>query len=154
MYKLAFKSLNVSLITHLSRVSKSEFLIINAAIFIYDPQRRSCFMSKGQETCCEKSCDIIYNCLRKHPRYCRYFWGFDSCRNGESCKFLHKTEATNNIDADKYKELEQKYNDILEKYNNMVSRIESLENVNKTCTRSRSALSRSRGDGKRNIPSG
>ena len=53
MYKLAFKSLNVSLLTHLPHVSKSEFLIINAAIFIYDPQQRSCFVSKGQETCYE-----------------------------------------------------------------------------------------------------
>lgn len=53
MYKLAFKSLNVSLMTHLPHVSKNEFLIINAAIFIYDPQQRSCFVSKGQETCCE-----------------------------------------------------------------------------------------------------
>ena len=111
-------------------------------------KKEECEFHHPEDTCCDKTCDI-HNCLKKHPRHCRYFWGFDTCRNKESCKFFHKKEDTNIVDVDKYKALEEKYNDILEKYNNVVRRIESLENVNKPCTRSRSSLSRSRVDGKR-----
>lgn len=113
-------------------------------------KREDCQFHHPEVTCCDKSCDIN-SCLKKHPQYCRYFWGFRACRNEESCKFLHNKEASNFIDIDMYRDLEQKYNDILEKYNDVVRRVESLENVNKPCTRSRSALSRSRGDVKRKL---
>ena len=111
-------------------------------------KKEECEFHHPEDTCCDKTCDI-HNCLKKHPRHCRYFWGFDNCRNKESCKFSHMKEDSNIVDVDKYTALEEKYNDILQKYINMLSRIESLENVNKPCTRSRSALSRSRGDAKR-----
>ena len=58
-------------------------------------------------------------------------------------------EATYIVDVNEYRELEEKYHEILEKYNNMVKRIESLENIDKPNTRSRSAVSRSKGDAKR-----
>ena len=111
-------------------------------------KKEECEFHHPEDTCCDKTCDI-HNCLKKHPRHCRYFWGFDKCRNKESCKFSHMKEDSNIVDVDKYTALEEKYNDILQKYINMLRRIESLENVNKPCTRSRSALSRSRGDAKR-----
>ena len=111
-------------------------------------KKEECEFHHPEDTCCDKTCDI-HNCLKKHPRHCRYFWGFDKCRNKESCKFSHMKEDSNIVDVDKYTALEEKYNDILQKYINMLRRIESLENVNKPCTRSRSAFSRSRGDAKR-----
>ena len=115
-------------------------------------KNEKCKFPHSQKICCDKTCDI-YSCLRKHPHHCRYFWGFDSCRNGESCKFLHRQEASNIADDNKYKDLEEKYNNILEKYNNALRRIDSLENINEPQTRPKAALPRSRGDGKRKIKS-
>ena len=64
-------------------------------------KREDCQFHHPEVTCCDKSCDIN-SCLKKHPQYCRYFWGFRACRNEESCKFLHNKEASNFIDIDMY----------------------------------------------------
>ena len=63
-------------------------------------KKEECEFHHPKDTCCDKTCDI-HNCLKKHPHHCRYFWGFNTCRNKESCKFLHKTEASKFVDVDK-----------------------------------------------------
>ena len=46
-------------------------------------------------------------CTKKHPQDCLYYTNFNNCKHGEeSCKFLHRRNASNHIDMDKYKQLE------------------------------------------------
>ena len=47
-------------------------------------KKEDCNFHHPTDICCDKTCKI-HLCSKKHPRHCRYFWGFDSCRNGESC---------------------------------------------------------------------
>ena len=45
-------------------------------------KKEDCNFHHPQEICCDKTCDV-HLCVKKHPRHCRYFWGFNSCRNGK-----------------------------------------------------------------------
>ena len=90
-------------------------------------KNEECEYHHPNDTCCDQTCNI-HNCSKKHPRHCRYFWGFNACRNTESCKFLHKTEATQFVDVDKYKDLEEKYLKLEEKYSKLEGRHSKLFN--------------------------
>ena len=82
-------------------------------------KNEECQFHHPQETCCDKSCDI-HLCLKKHPRHCRYFWGFSSCRNENSCKFLHNIADNvlpNHTDMRKMEALDQKYDELLAQFN-------------------------------------
>ena len=57
-------------------------------------KKEDCKYYHPKEICCDKSCDI-HNCLKKHPRFCRYFWGFNACKHdemSENCKFYHSKD--------------------------------------------------------------
>ena len=81
-------------------------------------KKEECSFHHPQDICCDKTCDI-YNCMKKHPQYCRYFWGFNACRNEESCKFRHNKadNLTNHTDVKKIEALEQKFDGLLSQFN-------------------------------------
>ena len=74
-------------------------------------KKEDCNFHHPQEICCDKTCDV-HLCVKKHPRHCRYFWGFNSCRNEESCKFLHSKDHTYSH-VKQNEALEQKYDELL-----------------------------------------
>ena len=81
-------------------------------------KNEECQFHHPQDICCDKSCDI-HLCLKKHPRHCRYFWGFSSCRNEDSCKFLHNIADNvlpNHTDMKKMEALDQKYDELLAQF--------------------------------------
>ena len=67
-------------------------------------------------------------CSKKHPRHCRYFWGFNDCRNKEACKFQH-SKAPNNTDVKKIDALDQKYNELLGQLNHYKSLCENYDDA-------------------------
>ena len=81
-------------------------------------KKEDCNFHHPQEICCDKTCDV-HLCVKKHPRHCRYFWGFNSCRNEESCKFRHNKadNLTNHTDVKKIEALEQKFDGLLSQFN-------------------------------------
>ena len=74
----------------------------------------------------QKNCDIAL-CHKRHPQLCLYDTIFNKCMNedSETCRFHHRSR--NDIDEEKYIELEEKYNKLLEEYQNMSARIQALE---------------------------
>ena len=89
-------------------------------------KKDGCQFHHPQETCCKKSCDI-YSCLKKHPHYCRYFWGFHSCKFDKDCKFLHNDNIKNDYEAN-IAALEEKCAKLEEKYSNLEGRHKKLFN--------------------------
>ena len=96
-------------------------------------KKEDCNFHHPQEICCDKTCDV-HLCIKKHPRHCRYFWGFNSCRNEESCKFLHNKDHTYSH-VKKNEALEQKYDELLcqfKHFKNMNNRQdEEIDNLKK-----------------------
>ena len=80
-------------------------------------KKDDCQFHHPKDICCDKTCEINF-CTKKHPRYCRYFWGFDLCRNGESCRFQHSKDP-NHTDDKKYEDLERKYDKLLAEYKDL-----------------------------------
>ena len=74
----------------------------------------------------QKNCDKAL-CHKRHPQLCLYDTIFNKCMNedSETCRFHHRSR--NDIDEEKYIELEEKYNKLLEEYQNMSARIQALE---------------------------
>ena len=95
-------------------------------------KKEDCNFHHPTDICCDKTCKI-HLCSKKHPRHCRYFWGFDSCRNGEACKFHHRkdpshTDAKNNDDlANKYDILLAQFKDLKIKYSAFDDEMENLK---------------------------
>ena len=88
--------------------------------------------------CDDKYCNVQM-CLKRHPNVCLYYTIFKECKNGDSCRFEHKkTDVSNHVSEDKYRDLEDKFNALYEDYKIMVKRIESLENIKIQSLRSRS----------------
>ena len=87
--------------------------------------RDSCSFQHPTLVCDDKRCDILM-CHKRHPQICLFDTIFKACRNGESCRFLHK-KADDSNDKHEYRILEEKYNALLEDYKIMLKRIEALE---------------------------
>ena len=103
--------------------------------------------------CDDQDCDIRM-CFKRHPQDCLYYTNFNNCKNGDdSCKFHHRKNASNNIDLDKYRELEEKYNAILLDHQKLLLRIEVLENKDKNSETSKACCTRAHGDVKRKLDS-
>ena len=64
----------------------------------------------------QKNCDIAL-CHKRHPQLCLYDTIFNKCMNedSETCRFHHRSR--NDIDEEKYIELEEKYNETLLRLN-------------------------------------
>ena len=87
----------------------------------------SCNFDHPTLVCDDRGCDIRM-CFKKHPQDCLYYTNFNNCKHGDSsCKFLHRKNASDTIDIEKYRDLESKYNEILENYKNLQERLVSLE---------------------------
>ena len=98
---------------------------------------------------------VTLECVsKKHPQDCLYYTIFNNCKHGDdSCKFLHRKNASNHVDIDKYKALEEKYNAILEDYKRILIRIEALECKEQHNHTSKTECTRTHGDVKRKIDS-
>ena len=94
-------------------------------------KNEECKFHHPQDICCDKSCDI-HLCLKKHPRHCRYFWGFNSCRNEDSCKFLHSIADNvlpNHNDKKKLEALDNKYDELLAQFKRYKKLHENHEDI-------------------------
>ena len=107
----------------------------------------------------QMNCDII-NCHKRHPRVCLHDTAFKNCMNDGICRYYHKNnDASNDVDEEAYKDLEEKYEALLEKCQSMERRIEELENDKKQSARAMSIIdtkrictrSKSQGDIKRKL---
>ena len=79
-------------------------------------KKEDCLFLHPKDICCDKTCEVHF-CSKKHPKHCRYFWGFKACRNEESCKFQHN-EDSSNTDG-KHDILEKKYDDLLAQFKHL-----------------------------------
>ena len=108
----------------------------------------NCTFEHPTLVCDDQNCDIRM-CTKKHPQDCLYYTNFNNCKHGEdSCKFLHRRNASNHIDIDKYRDLEAKYNAILEDHKILLRRIEVLESKERN---NKSECTRTHGDVKRKL---
>ena len=108
----------------------------------------NCTFEHPTLVCDDQNCDIRM-CYKKHPQDCLYYTNFNNCKHGEeSCKFLHRRNASDLIDIDKYKDLEAKYNAILEDHKILQKRIEVLESNERN---NKSECTRTHGDVKRKL---
>ena len=89
-------------------------------------KKDDCQFHHPKDICCDKTCEIHF-CTKKHPRHCRYFWGFDSCRNGESCKFQHRKDP-NHTDVKKNDDLDKKYDKLLAQFKDLKNKYSAFDN--------------------------
>ena len=83
-------------------------------------KKEDCNYHHPRDICCDKTCEI-HLCSKKHPRHCRYFWGFNLCRNEDSCKFKHSKDP-NHTDVKKNEDLEKKYDNLLAQFKDLKKR--------------------------------
>ena len=88
-------------------------------------KKEDCNFHHPKDICCDKTCEIHF-CTKKHPRHCRYFWGFDSCRNGESCKFQHRKDP-NHTDVKKNDDLDKKYDKLLAQFKDLKNKCSAYD---------------------------
>ena len=80
-------------------------------------KKEDCNYHHPKNICCDKTCEI-HLCSKKHPRHCRYFWGFNLCRNEDSCKFKHSKDP-NHTDVKKNEDLEKKYDNLVAQFKDL-----------------------------------
>ena len=91
-------------------------------------KKEDCKFHHPKDICSDKTCEIHF-CSKKHPRHCRYFWGFNACRNEETCKFLHGNAPihTDEALAVKYDKLAVQYKNLENRCSNYNDEIEKLK---------------------------
>ena len=89
-------------------------------------------------TCNQPQCSDK-TCLLRHPRTCKYFTNFGSCKFGDDCSFSHKVETANGFSKNEIEilksELQSVKDSLKEKENeiaDLVSRVSTLESTSKS----------------------
>ena len=90
-------------------------------------KKEDCKYHHPHDICCDKTCEVHF-CMKKHPRHCRYFWGFNACRNKDSCKFQHN-KPSDNTHVEETKALDQKYSELLSQLNHYKSLCDIHDNA-------------------------
>ena len=88
-------------------------------------------------TCQQPQCSDK-TCLHRHPRKCKYFTNFGSCKFGDDCSFSHKSETSNGFSKktiDMLKSELQSVKDSLKEKEieiaDLVSRVSTLESTSR-----------------------
>ena len=109
-------------------INNFQTLICNHDKYGYCKFTQVCRKYHVQEICLENKCEH-QNCLKRHPKNCRFFSIYQRCKFGEYCAFKHsENEQRKEIDElkDKVKHLEDKDSDKSKDILELNDRIEML----------------------------